>query len=172
MLPPRRLDNTDIVRCEHSFRPDGTIFRTSPRAFSPSGASARAGDVAQSGLFIAGRVFICSSGGIVIRESSSLIRCNAMPRRGGGSDSAGRTETRNGEIIYGYAEIVASLSAKRLCYSRRVALVLKIRTNDINRFCQDGRSNSRRTFDESIFWRESRVRISCRRSKARRPARS
>lgn len=32
-LPPQRIDNTDIVRCEHSFRPDGTISRSSPRFF-------------------------------------------------------------------------------------------------------------------------------------------
>lgn len=30
LLPLRRTDNTDIVRCEHSFRPDGTIFQSSP----------------------------------------------------------------------------------------------------------------------------------------------
>lgn len=28
LLPLRRIDNTDIVQCEHSFRPDGMIFRS------------------------------------------------------------------------------------------------------------------------------------------------
>lgn len=33
LLPLRRIDNTDIVQCEHSFRPDGMIFRSSLRFF-------------------------------------------------------------------------------------------------------------------------------------------
>lgn len=34
LLPLRRTDNADIVRCERSLRPDGTISRLSSRAFS------------------------------------------------------------------------------------------------------------------------------------------
>lgn len=32
-MPLRRTDNTDIVQCEHSFRPDGMIFQSSTPLF-------------------------------------------------------------------------------------------------------------------------------------------
>lgn len=57
LLPLRRTDNTDIVRCEHSFRPDGTIFQSSPSSPPrspppPPAFSALAADCCSLPLFI------------------------------------------------------------------------------------------------------------------------